>query len=265
VTHLGEAFDVNTLQDTGSPIGFQFFPVYEAKLEPNMEKGDPTSVFCSCPVCPMPDDVLKKGFTVTLPMSPFFSQNMTCAGTLTKAIKYTEGSVKCKALQMESVFECGCPYAVSQEQICSLCPDKSPISESYLEVVPFPGGGLFPQESCGEMSLSIDFRGEMLTRDNEYHCPSIQSGYGNECGCSSTPSLPFPSLPCEIKCPIDGHVFNTKHVVPVFEPNTSWNQWYCGEILFFLSVQKDDLCKDEIKSALADLCCVSPAKMQRLS
>ena len=160
-----------------------------------------------------------------LPKSPFFGQNMTCAATLQSATTYAEESIQCKALQMQSVFPCGCPYEVPTDQNCPLCPNGSPVDNAFVDVVPYPGGGLFPQTSCGQLSLSINFRSKMWTEDNEYYCPSMQSGYGEECGCADVPTPP-----CDIKCPVDGNVFDATRVVATFEPNPSWDNWYCGEI-----------------------------------
>ena len=67
MTHLSESFNVNTLQDTGVPVGFRFYPVND-ELVPTMEMREPTTMHCSCPICAISGDVLKEEFQVTNPM-----------------------------------------------------------------------------------------------------------------------------------------------------------------------------------------------------
>lgn len=231
------------------PTGLQFFAISDREFKAAANDA-PVTLICSCPVCPMGSELLEKSFNVTYQASPFFSQTMRCSDVLETSSKHAKGSLRCNALRMESMFECGCPYQLPADQACPLCPDGSQIDDSLVASIPFPGDGPYGGASCGELSIGINFPGGW-SRGNDYYCPSMQMTYGSECGCSGVQPAP-----CEVVCPVDGQVFRTTKVVDAFEPNESWSGWHCGEIRGFLSGQKDEYCTTEMRTALADLCCV---------
>lgn len=79
--------------------------------------------------------------------------------------------------------------------------------------------------------------------------------YGSECGCSNTPPPP-----CNIKCPLDGQIFNTKSKISEeFPANQDWNGWYCGEVRGAISVRKNLFCTTEMTSEVANQCCMFPS------
>ena len=253
VTHLSEEFNINTEDDTGMPIGLQFYELFEADFKPYLPHPAPGMLICSCPVCSVSDELRNHSFSVSYTLSPLFGETYTCDSLVEASKHMIRGSLKCDGIKLASIFECGCPYEIPEGLECSLCTDGSIIKDSFLDILPYPNGGLFPQSSCGELSVGMLFNG-LEMQYNEHYCPAMQTTFGSLCGCSNAPPPP-----CEIKCPIKGHVFDEKQKVAVFSPNTIFSGWFCGEIRGFMSDEKWQYCTDELTWALADECCVPPS------
>ncbi len=248
------------VHQTGMPVGFQFYEIYQTAFEPDIAEPSPGKLICTCPICSISDEFLDKQILNIHPTSPLWGKKLTCGDLMTKSRHYIKGSMKCEAIQMESISNCGCPYTIPERQACTLCSDGSPVEEAFIDVMPYEEI-TYNQSSCGDVSVGMFFQDNLGTRFNADYCPAIEMTFGSECGCSNTP---LPS--CNIACSIDEdeqlYIFDTKKTVSEFDPNTAWNGWHCGVIRGIMSALMWEYCRPEYVAALAEQCCVNPSQTQ---
>jgi len=194
-----------------------------------------------CPICP-------DGSAISDPSKWSFLAEMSCGDILKNSAQLDPTSEDCRTMQTIVMGECGCQYVPPFEPGCTLCSDGSVVPDSTFQL--FPGDEL---KTCGLYSWyaalpPFDAGGEQ--------CMAMQSTIGAACGCDDAPE-PV----CEVSCNEPGTIFNATHVVTDFEVDgLDLFQGYhiCGEILFAMSIFKDEVCRAKAVRELQDECCMEP-------
>jgi len=196
----------------------------------------------SCEICP-------DGTAMSDPSKWSFAAEMPCGDVVKNSAQLDPTGEDCRTMQTIVMGECGCQYVPPFEPGCTLCSDGS--------VVPDPSFQLFPGDelsTCGLYSWyatlpPFDAGGEQ--------CTAMQSTFGAACGCDDAPE---PS--CQVSCDEPGTIFNATHVVADFEVGNALYLFegyhICAEILFDMSIKKDEICRAKAVRELQNECCMEP-------
>ena len=127
---------------------------------------------------------------------------------------------------------------ISEELNCTICSDGEPLSEEYLDKIPYSLGrrdGLYSNKTCGE------FESDVALLTNATQCAAYQATAGMACGCNTGPDI---ESACDV-CP-DGQYFAME--IYVNKAGTS-----CGILL--ADGIETGTCTDD-KQMFQDECCV---------